>query len=119
MDVSAPSQIRRVAIVLSAFVLWAAVPVSVFANEFPCAAPSHQCDAPSVERCCGLESTGGSVPAITAKGPELLSAPAMLAPAALMARGAGFVFPEAWFRVCSRAARPPLPLHLLNVSILR
>ena len=119
MDVSAPCRIRRVAVVLLAFVLLGATPVSMFAKEFPCPAPHHQCDAPSVVRCCCLEFTGGSVSAITEKGPERLSAPAMVAPAALMAHGAGFVFPpEAWFRVCSRAAGPPFPLHLLNVAIL-
>ena len=120
-NVSSVSRIRRVAIVLGAFVLLGAMPVSAFAAVFlsPCAAKHHQCDAPSVERCCCIESAGSSVPATTEKGPEL-SAPAMVAPFAAMACNLAFVFPpEAWFRVCSRAARPPLPLHLLNVSILR
>ena len=108
-------------IVLLAFALLGATPVSVFAEALQslCAASQHQCDAPAVERCCCVGSVGGSVPATTEKGPELRSAPVMLAPAALTACGLGFVFPiDAWFHVCSRAARPPLPLHLLNVSIL-
>ena len=122
LNVSSSSRIRRLPIVLLAFVLLGATPATILAEEFqsPCAVSHHQCDAPSVERCCCVESAGGSVPATAEKGPELLRAPAMLAPAALVACGLGFVFPpEAWFRVCSRAARPPLPLHLLNVSILR
>lgn len=119
---SAPSRIRRAAVVIMAFVLLGATPVSAFAAELqsPCTAKHHQCDAPSVDRCCCLESAGGSVPATTERGLELLRAPAVIAASVATVCGPPFVFlSAAWFRVCSRSARPPLPLHLLNVSILR
>ena len=122
VDVSSPFKIRRVATALLAFVLLGPTPVSLIAAELQssCAATQHQCDAPSISHCCCVESGGGSAPATSDRSPELLKAPAMIAPSAAMTCGLVFVFPlEAWCRVCSRAARPPLALHLLNVSILR
>ena len=122
MNVSSPFRIRGVATVLLAFVLLGAAPVSLIAAELQssCAATQHQCDAPSISHCCCVDFGGGSAPATSERGPEPLGGPALIAPTAAMTCGLVFVFPpEAWSRVCSRAARPPLPLHLLNVSILR
>ena len=118
---SSPFKIRVMAIVLVAFVLLRATPVSLIAAELQssCAATHHQCDAPSISHCCCVESGDGFAPAIGERGP-LLNGPSLIAPPAAMTCGLVFVFPpEGWYRVSSRVARPPLPLHLLNVSILR
>ena len=115
-------RIRGVANVLLALILLGAMPASTWAEELqsPCTAKQHQCDAPSIARCCCVESGSGPVPATTESGPKLLGAAPVLAPTAAPACGLVFAFPpDAWFRVCSSSARPPLPLHLLNVSILR
>ena len=119
---SVPFRTRGVAGILLALLVSGALPVSTFAAALasPCATVEHRCDAPAIERCCCLESTGTSVPATTQNGPEISNAPAMTATGTAAACGLAFVFPpEAWFRVCSRTAGPPLPLHLLNVSIRR
>lgn len=114
--------IRGVAKGLLVLILFGATPVSTFAEaiQSPCTARHHQCDAPAISSCCCRDSGDDSLPATTDTGRNALKAPAALAPAVELALGTGIVVPrQAWCRVSTRCAGPPLPLHLLNVSILR
>ena len=99
-----------------------ATPVSTFAAAIsaPCAASHHACDAPAITSCCCLLSSGGSVPATTNGNQDPLATAAAVHPLPGTSVVAVMVVPsQSWFRASTRSAGPPLPLHLLNVSILR
>jgi hypothetical protein len=113
---------RVVANGLFALILSVAAPVSSVVGELtsPCTEKQHQCDAPAIARCCCIEADSGALPATSEAGPKLMSAPPMVAVTAASARDLSSVLSQdLWTRECTRVARPPLPLHLLNVSILR
>jgi hypothetical protein len=116
------TRIKWVARALVGLALMTAAPVSTFAEALrsPCAERHHSCEAPAITSCCCLLSSGGSIPATTNGNQDSVAAPAAVDPLPGTTAIAVIRVPsQSWFRASARSAGPPLPLHLLNVSILR